>query len=222
MPALQKCPGCLNQFTSLNAHLAQTSNPLCQRLTKKYRPASSGPVRRRSPRPLRPHLPAPRHFSPQTSPTFTTPILVPPGPISPSPGSPVTSDTDSSDEEADFLTSETTPGWEPPVTPGPEIGSDPPSDMEPDNPLTPVPPDDIRQRTWAPPRVVRFPGTRAGEPIGSTSPSHNVYGASLGNPSRSNPYAPFASKVDWDVAEWAKLHGPSSTSFANLLKIDGV
>jgi hypothetical protein len=37
-----------------------------------------------------------------------------------------------------------------------------------------------------------------------------------------NPYAPFASKIEWEVARWAKLRGPGSTAFSELLGIDGV
>ncbi|KAG1770180.1 hypothetical protein EDD22DRAFT_977203 [Suillus occidentalis] len=41
-----------------------------------------------------------------------------------------------------------------------------------------------------------------------------------GNPN--NIYAPFTSQMDWDVAKWAKLCGPSSTAFMELLAIDGL
>ncbi|KAJ7841520.1 hypothetical protein B0H14DRAFT_3694203 [Mycena olivaceomarginata] len=37
-----------------------------------------------------------------------------------------------------------------------------------------------------------------------------------------NVYAPFNSKLDWEVARWAKLRGAGSTAFTELLKIDGV
>ncbi|THG94848.1 hypothetical protein EW026_g6702 [Hermanssonia centrifuga] len=37
-----------------------------------------------------------------------------------------------------------------------------------------------------------------------------------------NIYAPFASKLDWQTARWAKLRGPGSTAFTDLLSIDGV
>jgi hypothetical protein len=35
-------------------------------------------------------------------------------------------------------------------------------------------------------------------------------------------YAPFASRIDWDVAHWAKLHGITSTAVTELLEINGV
>ncbi|KAG2130431.1 uncharacterized protein EDB93DRAFT_1243290 [Suillus bovinus] len=37
-----------------------------------------------------------------------------------------------------------------------------------------------------------------------------------------NPYAPFNSWVDWEVARWAKLCGPTSTAFSDLLGINGL
>ena len=38
----------------------------------------------------------------------------------------------------------------------------------------------------------------------------------------SNVYAPFASELDWQVAKWAKLRGPGSNAFSELLKIPEV
>lgn len=40
--------------------------------------------------------------------------------------------------------------------------------------------------------------------------------------SKSNAWAPFASKTDWEVARWAKLRGSKSTAFSDLLAVDGV
>ena len=37
-----------------------------------------------------------------------------------------------------------------------------------------------------------------------------------------NQYAPFPSQLDWDIAKWAKLRGPGSTSFDELLAIPSV
>ncbi|KAG2365018.1 hypothetical protein BDR07DRAFT_1470591 [Suillus spraguei] len=37
-----------------------------------------------------------------------------------------------------------------------------------------------------------------------------------------NPYSPFSSRMDWEIAQWAKLRGPSSTAFSDLLSIEGV
>ncbi|KAG1825461.1 uncharacterized protein BJ212DRAFT_1443604 [Suillus subaureus] len=35
-------------------------------------------------------------------------------------------------------------------------------------------------------------------------------------------YYPFTSKTEWEVVKWVKLHGSSSTTFLDLLSIDGV
>ncbi|TFK58772.1 hypothetical protein BDN72DRAFT_727464, partial [Pluteus cervinus] len=37
-----------------------------------------------------------------------------------------------------------------------------------------------------------------------------------------NPYAPFCSKLEWEIAQWAKTRGPGSTAFTDLLAIEGV
>ncbi|KAI1782523.1 hypothetical protein LXA43DRAFT_1143098, partial [Ganoderma leucocontextum] len=40
--------------------------------------------------------------------------------------------------------------------------------------------------------------------------------------SADNPYAPFNSRLDWEIARWGKLRGSSSTSLTELLQIQGV
>jgi hypothetical protein len=74
----------------------------------------------------------------------------------------------------------------------------------------------------AEPVVVKFPGGRAGEVISERRAAsvEEQYGTALGK--SNNPYAPFASKMDWEVARWAKLRGSGSTAFTDLLKIPGV
>ncbi|KAF9000765.1 hypothetical protein BDQ17DRAFT_1391292 [Cyathus striatus] len=37
-----------------------------------------------------------------------------------------------------------------------------------------------------------------------------------------NYYHPFKSKLEWEIAKWAKLQGPSSNAFDQLIQIDGV
>ncbi|KAJ7789248.1 hypothetical protein B0H14DRAFT_2945102 [Mycena olivaceomarginata] len=72
------------------------------------------------------------------------------------------------------------------------------------------------------PVIVKYPSNRAGEEISDErSPSaEEQYSNALGKPT--NVYAPFASKMDWEVARWAKLRGSGSTAFTDLLKIEGV
>jgi len=37
-----------------------------------------------------------------------------------------------------------------------------------------------------------------------------------------NIYTPFASRLEWEIAKWAKLRGPGSTAFNDLMAIEGV
>ncbi|KAJ7588269.1 hypothetical protein C8J56DRAFT_1004496 [Mycena floridula] len=49
------------------------------------------------------------------------------------------------------------------------------------------------------------------------------YAQSLGALSdKENIYAPFSSQMDWEIARWAKLRGPSSTAFTELMSIPGI
>jgi hypothetical protein len=71
-------------------------------------------------------------------------------------------------------------------------------------------------------RVVPFPLATAGAPIPGSVRSGSgfaVYGSGL---SSNEEYAPFCSKIDWDIARWAKLRGPSSAAVSELLEIDEV
>lgn len=71
------------------------------------------------------------------------------------------------------------------------------------------------------PTIVHFPGKRAGEVYSRGITSMQEYENALGGPSE-NPHFPFTSKTDWELAKWAKLRGPSATSFTELLNISGV
>lgn len=42
------------------------------------------------------------------------------------------------------------------------------------------------------------------------------------DPKARNPYTPFASRMDWEIARWAKLRGSGSTAFTDLLAIPEV
>ncbi|KAJ7643458.1 hypothetical protein DFH06DRAFT_999028 [Mycena polygramma] len=74
------------------------------------------------------------------------------------------------------------------------------------------------------PIVEKFPGRAAGRPIPSpqNQNSEQSYGSGLSDASAGNPYAPFNSKMDWEVARWAKLRGSGSTAFTDLLGVEGV
>ncbi|KAI1785623.1 hypothetical protein LXA43DRAFT_1114924, partial [Ganoderma leucocontextum] len=127
----------------------------------------------------------------------------------------------------------------PPTPPSPPQRSRSPEAMDEDPPHTPGPsqrevgqPDDGSDGIGlaaqehlrnAPAHVRRF-GGRAGEP--TMSPKILVSGyqgyASRVSGSADNPYAPFNSRLDWEIARWGKLRGPSSTSLTELLQIQGV
>jgi hypothetical protein len=95
-------------------------------------------------------------------------------------------------------------------------------------PSTPAPTREVRKaaedRFHHTPIIDKYPGNLAGKPISTTrsDTSEEQYRSSLGNPIIDNPYAPFTSKKDWEVAKWAKLRGSGSTAFSDLLNIDGV
>ncbi|PSS15390.1 hypothetical protein PHLCEN_2v3287 [Hermanssonia centrifuga] len=80
--------------------------------------------------------------------------------------------------------------------------------------------------------IQAFPDTTgAGSPVleGNIPDSHpagyGLYEAQirkLCNNSHSRDYAPFLSKLEWEVARWAKLRGAGSTALADLLGINGI
>ena len=75
-----------------------------------------------------------------------------------------------------------------------------------------------------PARTVRYsdkyPRSCAGKIIGKAQSPDASY---LGDvDASSNFWAPFKSKLDWEVAKWAKLRGAGSTAFSELLAIEGV
>ena len=66
----------------------------------------------------------------------------------------------------------------------------------------------------------RHPSARAGQPLTQEESRDHAYSAALGG--GDNPWAPFNSKKDWEIARWAKLRGSGLTAFSELLAIDGV
>ncbi|PPR01107.1 hypothetical protein CVT24_000403 [Panaeolus cyanescens] len=73
--------------------------------------------------------------------------------------------------------------------------------------------------------IVKFndknPHSRAGEAVFIDKDGDEVYASAVGGDAN-NPYAPFLSEEDWDVACWAKKCGAGSTAFSELLGIKGV
>ena len=67
----------------------------------------------------------------------------------------------------------------------------------------------------------KYPSSRAGAVVSFAGQTvDDCYSSSLG--SRGNSWTPFTSKIDWEVAFWAKMRGPGSTAFSDLLAINGV
>lgn len=221
-PQGKKCPGCLKLFTSHRTHLAQASSPLCRALAKKRKTsclrfireprhnpqANSQPtsvVQDLPPTPTGDTLSSPEHTSIQDTPTS---------------GDEDEWEIEDDNEDGDFsdTSEQSPPGWEPPVSDNADTMS-----VTSDNSTgSDSPPPTFRRRAWVEPKVVKFPNHRAGEPVCSVDPTNDTYATLLGSGSDSNEYSPFTSKTDWEIAKWAKLRGPSSTSLAELLKIEWV
>ena len=67
---------------------------------------------------------------------------------------------------------------------------------------------------------VKYPTRSAGAALNQKQPRDAKYSAAING--LSNPWAPFSSRVDWEIAKWAKLRGAGSTAFSDLLAIEGV
>ena len=82
----------------------------------------------------------------------------------------------------------------------------------------------LRQPVFVEEYTTKYPNPHAGCPLPDTARSATSfaqYGSKIAD-SDKNPYAPFANKINWDIAKWAKLCGPGSNSLAELLAIEGV
>lgn len=76
------------------------------------------------------------------------------------------------------------------------------------------------------PFVVKFTKGRAGETYANQCAngdnSNASYTRKVQAANAENPYSPFSSKLEWEIAHWAKMRGPSSTAFNELIEIEGV
>ena len=73
------------------------------------------------------------------------------------------------------------------------------------------------------PHVIKFPSSKAGQVYRQPFLGANeTYGSNLHAGGTNSIYAPFSSKLEWEIAQWAKNRGLSSTAFTDLLKIEGV
>ncbi|KAG1759121.1 hypothetical protein EDD22DRAFT_995726, partial [Suillus occidentalis] len=120
--------------------------------------------------------------------------------------------------------------WEPPLVPSahnPHEGDDEEYDIQDQHtPDTQDPRYGVEERLREhedAPIVVQYPDQQAGQPINPTKQSSNAtYHTQLISSGPNNVYAPFTSKLDWEMARWAKLRGPSSTAFSELVSIEGL
>ena len=71
-------------------------------------------------------------------------------------------------------------------------------------------------------KIEAFPLNTAGMPMQTNAPTATDYGIYKQNVASDNVYAPFASRLDWEIARWAKAHGTTSAAVSELLKIQGV
>lgn len=68
----------------------------------------------------------------------------------------------------------------------------------------------------------KYLSSHAVEALSQEETGDSAYGAALIGNGGDNPWLPFNSKQEWEVATWAKLRGVGSTAFSDLLSIDGV
>jgi hypothetical protein len=79
---------------------------------------------------------------------------------------------------------------------------------------------DASYRLHDAPVVMQFPGA-AGKEYGIGDRTEDeIYQNTVG--AMGGIYAPFSSKMEWEIAKWAKERGPSSTAFSDLMSIEGV
>ncbi|KAJ7083907.1 hypothetical protein C8R43DRAFT_965319 [Mycena crocata] len=103
-----------------------------------------------------------------------------------------------------------------------------PATPDPDPQPAPGPPEPERQiaeeRFVQKPHITKF-GGEAGAPLHRAEmPANTQYqrGLSEAEENPENPWAPFKSQIDWQIARWAKVRGSTSTAFTDLLAINGV
>ena len=150
---------------------------------------------------------------------------------------PPQSDSDESEEEPeeeDII--EHKPTWEPPCEGAPAEGIEEEIDGDNDNQEEFQPEEDgtccaaerviIGEGHGVKPAVVlqytdKYPSSAAGGILARGDTGDKNYCAAVSGQNKS-AWAPFKSRKDWEVALWAKLRGPGSTAFSDLLAIPGV
>lgn len=78
-------------------------------------------------------------------------------------------------------------------------------------------------RLEVPPVFIKKFGGQAGKPIRTNiNGGYSNYVGQRETDGQENIWAPFSSKMEWEIVQWVKLHGPGSTSFTEFLEIKGV
>ena len=73
------------------------------------------------------------------------------------------------------------------------------------------------------PEIEEFGNQNAGTVYARVRRNGNQdYRQSISSTESPNPYAPFSSRLDWEIARWAKMRGPGSNSLTELLRIEGM
>ncbi|KAL1938702.1 hypothetical protein VTO73DRAFT_11305 [Trametes versicolor] len=100
-----------------------------------------------------------------------------------------------------------------------------PQNIGADNPENHAPEPHAREELREAPVHIHHFGGQAGAPIvdpAARTSTYNEYGSAVADGDADNPYAPFASRMEWELAKWAKERGVSATAFTDLLKIHGL
>lgn len=222
------CPGCHRSFASgaWGQHIARTANPACRAIYDEKRSYLPGTEEHLDPQPDDDD--SPRVFDGDFFGNDYTEEDFPgwdgqENDDSSGSRSERSDDSESSDPYSSSDDDEG-PNLEPPPaaqTPTPHSGPDP-MDDEHGRPLNPDERRQAEEDIWIKPIVQEFPG-RAGEAIEENIESgYQGYKRSLGGNPHDNPYAPFTSKIDWEMAHWAKMRGPGSTAVTELMGIEDV
>ncbi|KAG1732736.1 hypothetical protein EDB19DRAFT_1831224 [Suillus lakei] len=204
------CPACNKQLTSItgyNQHLVKTTNPACRALYLASQQFHASP-------------PAP---DPQDDDTDIDLGGAPDPNQSPLHFEEFDDGGDMSNAPADKEDSDNDDGahdeWEPPLVPSPHDAHEEDNDEHND---TQDPHTSDAQELDARHRVEQHLHDHE-QSIDPTKQSSNVtYHAQLNSSGTDNVYAPFALKLDWEMAQWAKLRGPSLTAFSELISIEGL
>lgn len=133
---------------------------------------------------------------------------------------------DGSDDDGDDAVGDDEDGWEPEPLDQPAGDRDIPPPPVSVNPV-PLNRHESHNRLSQKPIIRLFndrPDRNAGAPLENlTKTSYETYQDALPKANAvPNVWAPFASKIDWEIARWAKLRGPSSTALSELLRVEGV